>query len=287
MEVAVISGKGGTGKSSITAALASLSQNIVLVDCDVDASNLYLLFNPTHEEEYAFVGGEKAIIDYNRCTHCGLCMVYCRFDAIVTENGKIKIKEVFCDGCHLCSRICPEKAIAMVEEKNSKCFAGSFRYGKMVYGRLAPGEENTGLLVNKVRERAKQIAKDHHIETILLDGPPGIGCPVMSTITGVDRLLLVTEPSLSGIHDMERMLAVAKHFNIETKIIINKYDLYIELSEQIEQKAKAWDATVIAKIPYEPLFVKAMIQQQSIVEFAPDSPSARIIASIYDTVLLH
>jgi MinD superfamily P-loop ATPase len=287
MQIAVISGKGGTGKSSITAALASLSKNIVLVDCDVDASNLYLLFNPSHEEEYAFVGGEKAVIDYSKCTHCGECMNYCRFDAIVNEKGKIKIIEVFCDGCYLCSRICPEKAITMIQEMNSKYYAGSFRHGKMVYGRLAPGEENTGLLVNKVREKAKQIAKVQRIETILLDGPPGIGCPVMSTITGVDKLLLVTEPSLSGIHDMERMLAVAKHFNIETKIIINKYDLHIELSEQIEQKAKSWDATVVAKIPYEPLFVKAMIQQQSIVEYAPDSPSARIIASIYDTVLLH
>lgn len=286
MQIAVISGKGGTGKSSISAALASLSKSIVLVDCDVDASNLYLLFNPTHEEEYSFVGGEKAVIDYSLCTHCGLCMEYCRFDAIVNEQGKIKIEEVFCDGCYLCSRICPERAIAMCEEKESRYYAGSFRNGKMVYGRLAPGEENTGLLVNKVREKAKAMAKHYHIETILLDGPPGIGCPVMSTITGVDKLLLVTEPSLSGIHDIERMLEVAKHFNIETQVIINKYDLHPELSEQIAQKANAWNATVIALIPYEPLFIKAMIQQQSIIEYAPDIASAHILKQVYDRLLL-
>lgn len=284
MQVAVISGKGGTGKSSITAALASLSKNIVLVDCDVDASNLYLLFNPTHEEESSFVGGEKAVINYDLCTHCGVCMNYCRFDAIVKEKGKVKIVDVFCDGCHLCSRICPENAIHMIEEKDSRYYAGTFRNGKMVYGRLAPGEENTGLLVNKIRERAKEIAKKHNIDVILLDGPPGIGCPVLSTITGVDKLLAVTEPSLSGLHDLGRIVEIAKNFQLETKVIINKYDLNEEITEQIKQKCKEWKLEVIASIPYEPLFVKAMIQQQSIVEFAPESLASQTLSSVYDVI---
>ncbi|NLJ82410.1 MAG: P-loop NTPase [Bacteroidales bacterium] len=285
MQIAVISGKGGTGKSSITAALASLSQRIVLVDCDVDASNLYLLFNPTHEEEESFVGGEKAVINYDLCTHCGICMQHCRFDAITETNGHIKIEEIFCDGCHLCSRICPEQAIRMIEEKNSRYYAGSFRNGKMVYGRLAPGEENTGLLVNKVREKAKEIAKKESIDFILLDGPPGISCPLLSTITGVDKVLIVTEPSLSALHDLERVIETARNFEIKADILINKYDLNTEITEHIQKRAKELAIEIVAMIPYEPLFVKAMIQQQSIVEYAPHSESSQLLRNAYKKIV--
>ena len=170
MEIAIISGKGGTGKSSISAAFATLNDNVVLADCDVDTANLYLLFNPTHEEEVVYIAGSKAVIDYSLCTKCQACIDFCRFDAISLRNDKIVISEISCDGCVLCSRICPENAIKMVANDKSRMYSGSFRNGKMVYGRLAPGEENSGKLVNMVREKAKQVSKENGLETIILDG---------------------------------------------------------------------------------------------------------------------
>jgi MinD superfamily P-loop ATPase len=193
MEIAIISGKGGTGKSSISAAFATLNGDVVLADCDVDAANLYLLFSPTHEEEIVYIAGHKAVINYDLCTNCGICENYCRFDAISVINNKVVISAISCDGCFLCSRICPVNAIKMVQNDKSRMYIGSFRNGKMVYGRLAPGEENSGKLVNMVRENAKQTADENDLETIILDGPPGIGCPVISTITGVDKVVIVTE----------------------------------------------------------------------------------------------
>src|SRR4030043_615537 len=225
MEIAVISGKGGTGKSSIAAAFATLNERIVIADCDVDAANLYLLFNPTHEEELVYITGHKAIINYDKCTNCGICESYCRFDAISIINNKVIISEISCDGCFLCSRICPENAIYMVQNDKSKMYSGSFRNGKMVYGRLAPGEENSGKLVNMVREKAKQVAKENNINTVILDGPPGIGCPVISTITGVDKVIIVTEPTISGLHDLQRTIGIVREFNLSAYVIINKYDL--------------------------------------------------------------
>ena len=208
MEIAVISGKGGTGKSSISAAFATLSEKVVLADCDVDAANLYILFNPTHEEERIFVSGQKAIIDYDKCRNCGSCLDSCRFGAISLSDGEIVISDILCDGCKLCSRICPFEAINMENEDKSRMYAGSFRNGKMVYGRLSPGEENSGKLVNMVRNKAKQLSKDHQLETIIIDGPPGIGCSAISTITGVDHVVIVTEPTISGLHDMKRALEI-------------------------------------------------------------------------------
>jgi len=219
MEIAVISGKGGTGKTSITASFATLGSEVVLVDCDVDAANMYLLFNPVHEEEKVFVSGHKAVIDYDLCTSCGLCMNYCRFDAITEDRGKTVISEISCDGCFLCSRVCPEKAITMVASDRSMMYAGSFRNGRMVYGRLAAGEENSGKLVNVVREKAKQTAVHYGLDTIILDGPPGIGCPVISTITGVDKVVVVTEPTKAGLSDMERAIEVVQKFNIPVFVI--------------------------------------------------------------------
>ena len=170
MEIAIISGKGGTGKSSISAAFATLQNEIVLADCDVDAANLYLLFNPVCDEEYAFVSGQIAVINQEKCDSCGVCIDYCRFYAIVEKDHKVAILETLCDGCLLCSRVCPREAIDIVNEDKSRMYAGYFQNGRMVYGRLAPGEENSGRLVNLVREKAKQIAKDNSIKTIIIDG---------------------------------------------------------------------------------------------------------------------
>jgi MinD superfamily P-loop ATPase len=266
MEIAIISGKGGTGKSIISAAFATLTENVVLADCDVDAANLYLIFNPVHEEEKIYIGGHKAVVDYPKCTGCGLCISYCRFEAITVVNEKIVISETSCDGCFLCSRICPENAINMIQNDKSRMFSGSFRNGKMVYGRLAPGEENSGKLVNMIREKAKEIAKENQIKTIILDGPPGIGCPVISTITGVNKVVIVTEPSVSGFHDMMRTVEIVKKFNLNPWVIINKFNLNNEMGRQIANWCKKHKISVAGYLPFTSQIVHAMVQQMSIIE---------------------
>ncbi|MBU0487277.1 MAG: ATP-binding protein [Bacteroidetes bacterium] len=271
MEIAIISGKGGTGKSSISAAFATLKERVVLADCDVDAANLYLLFNPTHEEEQIYIGGQKATIDYSICTNCGLCIDYCRFGAIDLLSEKVVIIDTSCDGCKLCSRICPEEAITMIDNDKSRMFAGTFRNGKMTYGRLAPGEENSGKLVNLVRDKALQLAKSENLDTIIIDGPPGIGCPVISSITGVDHVVIVTEPSLSGIHDLKRTIEITSKFNLKTWIIINKHDLNPEMTNQIESYCNGINLKIAAKLLFDPQVVEAMVQCKSAIEHVPIS----------------
>ena len=285
MEIAIISGKGGTGKSSISAAFATIGDEVVLVDCDVDAANLYLLFNPVNEEESAFVSGHKAVIDYDLCTTCGLCMNHCRFDAISEGEGRIIISEISCDGCFLCSRICPEKAITMVANDKSMLYAGSFRNGRIVYGRLAPSEENSGKLVNVVREKVKQAAGNYELDTIILDGPPGIGCPVISTITGVDKVVVVTEPTLSGLSDLKRAIEVVQKFNIPSFVIINKYDLNQAISMQIEDWCIQNNLIVAGRLPFDRQITEAMIEAKSIIEFNPESEISKKIITIWNRIV--
>ncbi len=285
MEIAVISGKGGTGKSSVSAAFASLQKNMVLADCDVDAANLHILFNPVVEESTEFVGSQYAVIDYDKCTNCGVCMTYCRFDAIAFNNSKVEISETFCDGCKLCTRVCPEQAISMIENKNSRLYSGTYKYGRMVYGILAPGEENSGRLVNLVRDKAKKIATELEIENIIIDGPPGIGCPVISTVTGVDSVVIVTEPTLSGLHDLLRTIEMIQNFDVKSTVIINKSDLNNEMTKKIEKYCIKQKINVIARIPFDPEVVKAMVNCQSIVDWAPDSDFSKEIKSAFDKLV--
>jgi len=284
MELAVISGKGGTGKSSISAAFATLSEEVVLADCDVDAANLYLLFNPTHEEDEVFISGQKAVIDYKICTNCGICLEYCRFDAISVSEGRVEISEISCDGCVLCSRICPVTAIKMIPSDKSRLITGSFRNGKMVYGRLAPGEENTGKLVNMVREKAKKLSEKYSIKTIILDGPPGIGCPVISTITGVDQVVIVTEPTISGMLDLKRVIEITSKFNLKTWVIINKYDLNYEMANQLEAYCKLINIKIAGKLFFDTRVVEAMVHCKSILEYAPESVFATQIKLAYKMI---
>lgn len=278
MEIAIISGKGGTGKSSLSAAYATLSEAVAIADCDVDAANLYILFHPSHEEEEFFVTGQKAIIDEDACSSCGVCADYCRFDAIATHyNGQIVISETACDGCGLCAKICPFGAIDMVDEDQSKVYTGSFRNGKMVYGRLFPGEENSGKLVNRVRNKAKELARHYRLKYIILDGPPGIGCPAISTIAGVDHVIILTEPSVSGIHDLKRALEITSNFNVNTSVIINKYDLNGQLTCDIENYCWERHVSIVGKIPFDRLMVDAMVNCMSVVEWAPESEISQII----------
>ena len=285
MEIAIISGKGGTGKSSISAAFATLQNEIVLADCDVDAANLYLLFNPVCDEEYIFISGQKAVINQDKCTACGLCIEYCRFDAIIEKENKVCVVETLCDGCLLCSRVCPYEAIDIVDEDKSRMYAGYFQNGRMVYGRLAPGEENSGKLVNKVREKAKQIAKESGIKNIIIDGPPGIGCSVISTITGVDAVVVVTEPTLSGLHDLKRTLEVTAGFKLQTSVIINKFDINTEIASKIEDYCNQNSIEVIGKLPFDPLIVEAMVNCKSITDYAPDSKISNLIRNTYSKII--
>jgi MinD superfamily P-loop ATPase len=285
MELSIISGKGGTGKSSISAAFATLATQVVLADCDVDAGNQHIQFLPEHDEEQAFTGGQKALINRDFCTNCGICIPYCRFDAISFSDNEVVISETLCDGCHLCNRVCPHQAITMLDYNKSRMYTGSFRKGRMVYGQLAPGEENSGKLVNLVREKAKQQARLHHIDTIIIDGPPGIGCPVISSITGTDHVIIVTEPSLSALLDLARATEVAQSFGIKTSVIINKYDLDETLTNEIETWCKENQLEIIGRVPFDPMIVEAMVNCKSIIEWAPGSAAGKSIREVFNTLL--
>ena len=285
MEIAIISGKGGTGKSSISAAFATLSERVVLADCDVDAANMFVLFHPEKEEEQVYVSGQKAILDEALCSQCGLCVDACRFDAIDWQQGRVKINELLCDGCWLCARICPEAAITMENSDQSRLYAGAFRNGEMVYGRLAPGEENSGRLVSLVREKAKKLSNEKQLETIILDGPPGIGCPVISTITGTDHVVIVTEPSLSGFNDLKRTYELCMQFRAKVWVIINKYDLNEEVTHFIEDYCNRMNITLAGKLPFDRSVVDAMVQCMSIVEYQPQSIISITIQEIFKSIL--
>ena len=284
METAIISGKGGTGKSCVAAAFASLVSPVVLADCDVETANLFLLFDPLPEETQVFSGGRSAHIDRSLCTNCGLCMEYCRFDAIQLSDAQVSIQEVSCEGCGLCSRVCPRQAIAMVNNDRSRLYSGSFRHGQMVYARLAPGEDNSGKLVGLVREKASSIALAKQVEDILIDGPPGIGCPVMSAITGVDRVVIVTEPSMSGLLDLQRVLEVVNGFGPRTWVILNKYDLHPAMARKIESFCRKSGTALAGKLPFDPLVPEAMVHCKSIIEWAPHSRFARELKKIWNTI---
>lgn len=284
MEIAVISGKGGTGKSSISSAFISVAKSAVVVDCDVDASNLYLLFSPLCKEEEVFVSGSHAVVNNDKCTNCNTCIDLCRFDAISKVNGKIRISESACDGCYLCSRVCPVQAIKMIPADKSRMYAGTFRYGDMVYGRLAPGEENSGKMVNLLREKAKKYVEDYGYDTVILDGPPGIGCPVISTITGVDKVVVVTEPTISGFLDMKRVIEVVCRFSVQKSVIVNKYDLNPSICEQIDKWCEEMEIPVVAHLPFDAQIVEAMIAGKTIIEYNKDCEVSRLIENAYNTI---
>lgn len=286
METAIISGKGGTGKSSVTAAFASLAKDCMLVDCDVDAANMHILFQPAVVHQESFRGSSFAVVDKNKCTVCGLCADYCQFDAISFTHNHIEISEVNCDGCRLCERVCPEKAISMVHNSKSAIYEGNFRFGEMVYGILAPGEENSGKLVSLVREKARNKAKNLSLEHIIIDGPPGTGCPVVSTISGVNQIVIVTEPSLSGWHDLKRIAEVTREYKTRVWVVINKADVNSGLTTKIEKWCAEQGLILAGKIPFEISIVEAMMQGQSIVEYLPNSEISTTISNIFKIIFL-
>ncbi len=284
-EIAILSGKGGTGKTSLSAAFATIDQNNVVADCDVDAANLHLVLQPVDYLRKKFVTGHKATIDNSHCDNCGLCIDYCRFGAIAYINGKVTISETSCDGCKLCARVCPSESITMVPSDKSQWFIGNYRNGKLVHARLEPGEENSGKLVNMVREQARKTAKETGCETIIIDGPPGTGCPVISSVTGVNKVIIVTEPSNSGFHDMKRILELVANFKLKPYVVINKFDLNPEISGRIEKWCAEQNFPVVGKINFYAPVVHAMLRCNSIIEFAPHSEVSKEIIKIYHSVL--
>ena len=263
-EVVVLSGKGGTGKTSIVASFATLAQSKVLADCDVDAADLYLLLNPEVKEENEFWSGQVAFIDKESCTECGLCQDLCRFGAI----KDYVVDEVSCEGCGLCSKVCPVDAITMQDSLAGHWFISNTKYGYLSHARLGIAQENSGKLVALVRQNAKLIAKKESLDYIITDGPPGIGCPVISSLSGASLALLVTEPTLSGIHDLERVIGVCCHFSIPALVCINKYDLNEENSSHIENYCCKEGIEVASKIPFDNVVTEAIVHGLPVVEYS-------------------
>jgi len=270
-QIVVISGKGGTGKTIITAAFASLVKNKVMADCDVDAADLHLLLNPKILEKHEFKGGKTANINNDKCNSCRKCLKVCRFDAIretspKSRYSKIIIDPIACDGCGICSYVCPEDAITIDENIAGEWFISDTRYGPFVHAKLGIAEENSGKLVTVVRQNAKLIAEKENRDFVIIDGSPGIGCPVISSISGADFALIVTEPTLSGLHDMVRVIELASHFSVKTFVVINKYDLNTEMTEEIEKYCKMNGVAFAGKISYDPAVIKAMVDKKTVLE---------------------
>jgi len=279
-QLTVISGKGGTGKTSITAAFASLAKNAVLADCDVDAADLHLILKPDIKKTMGFHGLNIADVDRDKCIDCKKCFESCRFNAIDEEINIIKGS---CEGCGVCAYVCPIDAISMKERDSGFSYISDTRFGPMAHAMLKTAEEASGKLVTVVRNNAKTLAIEQKKDLIIIDGPPGIGCPVIASLTGVDMVLIVTEPTLSAIHDLERILDVAKHFDIPAIVCINKYDINKENSEKIEKYCKSINIEIVGKLPYDTMVTEAMIHEQSVIEFS-DGDLADGIIKMWDKI---
>ncbi len=280
-EIVIISGKGGTGKTSVTAAFATLTENMVLVDCDVDAADLHLILTPTVLQTHEFYGGKSARIAQDICQRCGLCFNLCRFGAVSSEHGQSSnghttqwtIDPVACEGCGVCVHFCPHDAIIFEEALNGYWYSSATRVGPMVHARLGVAEENSGKLVTLIRREARAIAEAQGCDLILVDGPPGIGCPVIASLSGADHVVIVTEPTVAGVHDMERVVALAAHFKVPVSVIINKADLNRCKAVEIVTFALAHGVGVLGEVPYDPVMTHAQLAGQSVIEFGESTVS--------------
>lgn len=266
-ELVVLSGKGGTGKTSVTAAFALLARKAVVADCDVDAADLHLLLSPQIREQHTFFSGNEAVIRQHDCTGCGTCHELCRFNAIRTlKDGTCLVDPVACEGCGVCVQFCPAKAIDFPEQLSGVWMVSETRCGLMVHAQLAAAAENSGKLVTTVREQAWQQAVDTNSQLIISDGPPGIGCPVIASLSGVSLALLVTEPTVSGLHDLQRVLALARHFSVPTAVCVNKWDINPYQTERIEAAAISAGAEIVGRIRYDRAVTQAQLQQKTVIE---------------------
>ncbi|RLI10027.1 (4Fe-4S)-binding protein [Candidatus Bathyarchaeota archaeon] len=282
-QITILSGKGGTGKTTITASFAALSRNAVFADCDVDASNLHLLLKPEVEQTVEFKGLKLAVIDSDRCTRCGLCEEKCRFNAI----HDFKVDPIQCEGCGVCVYVCPVKAIDFVDRVCGHAYISRTRFGPMSHARLKPGMENSGKLVTLVRQNAKRLAEEKGRDLVLVDGPPGIGCPVIASLSEIDAGLVVVEPTLSGIHDLKRALGLLRHFKVDPLVCINKHDLNHKNTEDIEEFCAENGVEVVGLVPFDPEVTRAMVAGLPVVEYAPGAPASNAIKETWSRVKLH
>ena len=297
-QLVILSGKGGTGKTSVTAAFAHLASvdldrhnpsakhlRAVLVDADVDASNLELVLSPQVLETHDFMGGQIAIIDQELCEHCGICAELCRFDAIRVQDDVYIVDPSACEGCALCFHQCPAEAIHMEEQTAGQWFRSDSRYGPLFHASLWPAQENSGKLVTLVKQQGRLLAMDQERELVLVDGPPGIGCPVISAASGADLALIVAEPTAAGIHDMERVLATTEHFGIPALVCINKFDLYAQGTARIQTYCADKKLPIVGKVPFDTVVTEAMVQGQPVTAYRPDSAVSQALRAAWRQVL--
>lgn len=280
-ELVIISGKGGTGKTSLIAAFASLAESKALCDADVDAADLHLLTDPSVRERHDFLGGRTAIIDQDRCTECGLCRDLCKWKA-VTET--FEVDPIECEGCGVCVYFCPEKAIDFPVKTCGEWFISDTRFGPMIHARLGIAEENSGKLVTLVRRETRELAARKTLDLIITDGPPGIGCPVIASIGGASAVLIVAEPSVSGLHDMERVARLAAHFKVPAMVCVNKFDLNLDQTLAIERLAKEKGIDALGRVPFNPVFTHSMIQGKTIFEYNSGSQASSAVEQLWEKV---
>jgi MinD superfamily P-loop ATPase len=273
-ELVVVSGKGGTGKTVITAAFAALASDHVIADCDVDAPNLHLLLHPVVRQTEDFVGSKVATISERACTRCEACRTACRFGAI-TEG--FSVDRILCEGCGVCQLVCPSNAVTMEARVSGQVYVSDTEYGPMAHALLHAGEGNSGKLVTQVRKTAEKTAQDRGKTLVLIDGPPGIACPTIAAISGTTAGLVVTEPSVAAIHDLQRVLQLFTHFTIPAMVLINKSDLSRAKSKEIEHYCRQVGVDVVGRIPYASIMTRAVVAAQPIIIHSPNHPlSARI-----------
>ncbi|MCL4393291.1 MAG: ATP-binding protein [Chloroflexi bacterium] len=290
-QLVILSGKGGTGKTSVAAAFASLAHSeslrAVLADADVDAANLELVLHPRTLETHDFVGGSIAVIDPDRCDGCGVCASTCRFDAIEVSDGVFQVDGIACDGCAACVYQCPAHAIDMEPQVVGRWFRSESRYGPLFHAALRPAQENSGKLVTLVKQQARLLALDEGYEAVIVDGPPGIGCPVISAVSGADVALIATEPTVAGIHDLARAIQTTKHFHVPTLVCINKADIHPAGTAQIEAYCGEQAIPVVGQIPFDESVTEAMIRGEPVTAYHPEAPASRAIRAIWQRVSTH
>ena len=287
-ELVVVSGKGGTGKTSLVASFAALARDAVLADCDVDAADLHLVLSPAIERREEFRSGHEAVIRQADCVRCGSCFAHCQFEAVKKESQTtgetaFSVDPFACEGCGVCVRFCPVRAIDFPECVSGEWYVSRTRFGPLVHARLGIAAENSGRLVSVVRKEARRIALEQGRSLLLVDGPPGIGCPVIASVTGASLVLAVTEPTLSGEHDLGRILDLAQHFGIPTAVCVNTWDINAGMTERIEQEAAGAGAVIVGRIPYDRSVTQAQVNGKPVVEF-DDGLAARAIRGVWENL---
>jgi MinD superfamily P-loop ATPase len=280
-QLTILSGKGGTGKTTFTASFTVLAKNAVIADCDVDAPDLHMLLHPEVFETQEFTVSKVAVIDKTKCLNWGICREKCRFDAITAD---FTVDPISCEGCGVCTVVCPANAVKLTERKSGYAYVSKTKYGFMTHALLNPSEGNSGKLVTLVRQNAKNIAKQENSNLIIIDGPPGIGCPVIASVTGVDAGLVVTEPTLSGIHDLKRALQLLEHFSVTPLVCVNMYDINMDNTAEVMRFCKENNVKVVGKVPFSSKVTEAMVNGKTIVEYYPKGAVSKEIKSVWKII---